>query len=343
MIRVVWSGIDTWEESFTGDLQAQVLEELEAKKRQAQDEESPAPYQIAGRTFYVEPAGVRPWRYLLKSEDMQLRLGASSFAPALSGRLRPLGLVRVGAKPLRDELATVAQSLGLTSSGVTRVDIAADFQGWTPTVADMRGMVCDASFRPIYPNLDHPETFQFGKGDLVVRVYNKSKEIVVKRKEWLEAVWAECQAYVQEEDVWRFEVQLRRARLRELRCEDAASVFEKLPQILGFGLAWCNLRVPTGENQSRWPEDPRWSELRSASCAGEPLKRVRSINQGLLYSRASRMVISATLSAAAWIDETDLDTICGLLRKDLERYIAESGRDLATLVGERQRQQVSRS
>jgi len=343
VIRLIWSGIDTWEESFRGDLKEETLAALQEKKGQAQEDGNGVAWQLAGKKLYVQPNGLRPWRYLLKNEEMQLRLFSLSYAPALSARLRPLGLVSRGARQLQAELTELAAGLGLEPGGVSRVDIAVDFQGWAPTVADMANVVCDAAFRPIYPNLVHPETFRFGKGDLVFRIYNKTREIAAKHNEWMQRVWAQNPEYDPAEEVWRFEVQFRGVELARLGCKDAASVLEGLPGLLGSALDKCNLRVPTGKNQSRWPEDPRWTELRQVSFAGEPLKRIKAAHYTAGYARCTKMIFSYLLTAAAWLGIYDLDTIWNLLRRGLTDYIELGAKDFAALVKERECKMASKS
>ena len=38
-------------------------------------------------------------------------------------------------------------------------------------------VVCKSNFRPVYPNTVSPQTFQFGKGEVVVRLYDKTAQI----------------------------------------------------------------------------------------------------------------------------------------------------------------------
>ena len=182
MIRVVWSGVDTLEASFRGKLAENTVVALEAAKTRAQEQDLPEPFRVGNVELLVSGGGLKPWRYLLKHEDLHLRLSSVREIPTVSARLLASGLVAYGHEPLYRMAADLAQELGARPDGLSRLDLAADFQGFEPTVAEMESIVCPASFRPIYPSLQHPETFQFGKGDIVVRLYNKSRELAHSTK-----------------------------------------------------------------------------------------------------------------------------------------------------------------
>jgi hypothetical protein len=329
--------VDTLEASFVGELDEQVVEALEEKKGQAQADDLPVAWRAGRWLFYVQSHGAKPWRFQAKHEDMWLNLCTHSRAGQMFAKLSALGLAAHGHRALYAEVAEIAEGFGLTPGGIARIDIAIDFQGWAPTVAEMGNVVCRARNRPIHPNLEDPETFYFRTKPLVVRIYNKTKELKEHHKEWMREVWKDLAGYDPSEDVWRFEVQVRRPVLKQLGSTDAEAVFTNLGPILGFALDWCNLRVPTGENKSRWPEDPKWTELRHAACTGEPAKRAKVVHYLSGYSRTVLMVLGYLVSGAAWLDIYDFDTAWRLLERTVRGKMAEGEKDFETLVRERKR------
>src|SRR5690606_15236511 len=150
--------------------------------------------------------------------------------------------------------------------------------GYVPTYEDSLRIVCPAVFRPIYPNTANPETFQFGKEQIVVRIYNKTREIAQSGKGYWQHVWAVNPDYDPTQDVWRFELQLRRQALDELGCREPQEALASLDRLFAYGLEWANLRIPSGQSTDRWQEDPAWGELRAALFLGEPVARVKSVS-----------------------------------------------------------------
>jgi hypothetical protein len=337
-MRVLWSGIDTLEAFFRGNLREGLAEKLQQAKEQAQAEEMSVPFQIGDQLLFVAPTGVKPWAWLLTSEDLHLRLSASRKVPTASTRLTARGLVTQGHEALYDLAASLAGQFGArTEGGLSRLDLAVDFQGFEPTLAEMEAVVCSASFRPVYPNLKKPETFQFGKGDIVVRIYNKTKELAKSGKTWLEAVWYEHPDYDPTEAVWRFEVQYRRKMLKQLCCTQVADAFAHLSGLLGYALYWCELRVPEGENRTRWAVDPRWDELRAATFAGKPLPRVKEEARAVSFAQVAPQVVGLLVSGAAGAGIWELEEAFTVCEREANRYLVRKGKTFTDLVAERRR------
>jgi len=255
-VSVLWCGIDTLEASYRAVLDPGLVDTLEELKAAAQRDEAPQPLEIGGYQASVQARGLKRWRFLVTGEDLHLRLSPTGTAPNISVRLLSLGLLALGHERLFALAEELACSCGHVSRlGLSRLDVACDFQGFVPTFADAQRIVCRASYRPIYPNTENPETFYFGCGAIVVRLYNKTREIAQSGKGYWRTVWERHPGFDAERDVWRFELQLRREALDELGCRDPEAAFANLERLLGFGLDWANLRVPQGKSTDRWEED----------------------------------------------------------------------------------------
>lgn len=103
--------------------------------------------------------------------------------------------------------------------GVSRADVAVDFQGWSPQMDELTsGMVCAATYRGTHGNGSGVQTFQFGKGVVVVRLYDKTAEIAVTHKDYMKELWSFSDHYNDYAGVWRVEVQMRRLSSRNSAC-----------------------------------------------------------------------------------------------------------------------------
>lgn len=322
-ITVLWSGIDTLEASYKGVMPPCLLYCLERGKAFAQQYNEPEPMTIGGYPMSLQAQGFKPWKYVLCGEDFQIRLSPGR-SPNASIRLLSLGLLRYGHEELFALAEATLNAAGAFSGlGLSRLDFSCDFQGFEPTFEDSRRIVCPASFRPIYPNVEHPETFQFGKGDQVVRIYNKSREIETSGKEYWREVWAAHPDFDPDRDVWRFEFQLRREALAMLNCRDPHRAFERLPDILATGLKWAELRVPNGLSTDRWDTDPVWAELAQATGAHSPLSRIKAASYVGGLSKLVPMTAGLLVSVAARLGISELhlalEVLCSLIEEYFER------------------------
>ena len=102
------------------------------------------------------------------------------------------------------------------------------------------------------------QTFTLGKGDVVLRVYDKIAEIRQQSdKVWFFALWGV------ESDVWRIEWQIRKPILKVFGIATFDELQEKQGGLLYY-LAYDHdtLRQPNDDsNRSRWPLHPLWNDL----------------------------------------------------------------------------------
>jgi hypothetical protein len=337
MLTVLWSGVDTLEASFRGTLEPELVETLSEAKSKAQANDCPEPFMVGGVEFGVSPTGVKPWPYLLLHEDMHLRLSAAATIPTVSARLSALGLVAYGQDPLYRLAANLAGQLGAQPIGLSRLDLAVDFQGHVPTVEEMSQVVCHSPFRPVYPSLEHAQTFQFGRGDFVVRLYNKTEELKKSGKGWLKTVWAKHPDFDPAQDVWRFEAQFRRQKLRDLDCGTAEEALAKLDRLLMVALVWCSPREEQESNLSRCPVQQWWDELGKAACAGTALPVVKVERRVCSFRRLVPQALGLLVSGAAHAMVTDFDEACDLQKREIRAYIVRTGTSFEQRVEERRR------
>jgi len=225
---------------------------------------------------------------------------------------------------------------------VSRADACVDFQGWVPTRDDLAGMVCPAGYRAIHGTEKCDQTFQYGKGDTVLRIYDKTAELEVSHKGWLRELWGHCEGYDPSEPVYRMEIQLRRNTLKTLGIKSVAQVIEDPGALLDYGLRWAELRVPTEDaTKTRWPVDPRWTALREAVFGGDPLKRHSVASNLVSLDRAKSSLIGLVATAGAYFEEPDYLKALQRLSFATEVLMMEEDIDFAARVEEKRRRILS--
>lgn len=322
MITPIRCGVDTLEATFSGTLDPFFADELARCKQSAQERNEADEIIMCGETLHLLPKGQGLWPYVLRNDDLLIRLGTAKNLPAMNVKLLAQGLATRGVDGLWGKAREIGESLGLVPANCTRIDVALDWQGEWFTFEEMLNVVCHATYRPIYPNTQDPETFMFGKGDIVVRVYMKNLEIERNNHPWWKLVWRLSPAYRESEPVYRIEVQLRSRALKELGFQCISQVIASPYDLFAYGLEWCSLRVPGEDsNRCRWDEDPRWATLRTAFAPGEPLSRVRPAVSLMGYDAAVKRYRSLVVSAGAALDNTDYWAVSRAITTDAEQFI----------------------
>lgn len=314
-LTVLRMAIDTLECSIGGRIRPHVEQVLDMWKLQAQEDETPTYSPMGGLDFAVQAQGSSPYRWVMKGDDATVRVTPSPKLPGASVRLSAKGLAYYEPAELLGLLVNiVADYLGPNEEPKTsRLDQCADVQGFDFGRLDGAQFVCPASFRPVYPNIDHPETYQFGRGKVVVRVYNKSRELRVSGKTWVPALWGSHPDYDPTQDVWRVEVQYRRDALVELGAGTPAEAFAMLPELMRYGLSWADLRIPNGSSSEHWPRHPAWEALAEATGTHTVLERTsRSASLGEL-AQIVAAVAGYVKSAGAVLDVYDFNEVWRIL------------------------------
>lgn len=152
-----------------------------------------------------------------------------------------------------------ADALGFAQSrseGLSRVDIALDFH--LPALDfDEDNFVTLASKDGKHRKDGKAQTFTFGQGDIVLRVYDKTAEIrEASQKTWFHALWGGVT-----EDVWRVEFQVRKDVLKRFSIRTFADLFDGAGDLMRYLVhEHTTLRVRTDDsNRSRWPLNPLWA------------------------------------------------------------------------------------
>jgi hypothetical protein len=197
---------------------------------------------------------------VISNEDFKIEMGEFN-NPNFFVTFRSQGIWRSSVYDLHERFMGWAKRLGFEpygSEGISRLDYCFDYS--LPEIDfDEDCFVSRSSKDSKHREDGKPQTFTFGRGDIVLRVYDKVAEIKQQsEKSWFFELWGG-----QYEDVWRIEWQVRKDVLRD----HGIKTFHDLDNRLGDLLKYLSeehdtLRRPNGDsNRSRWPLHPLWMDL----------------------------------------------------------------------------------
>lgn len=224
--RVLGAGIDSVYLSARGTLRDDLLPRLAQQRSEAELSGEPVVVEFAaGESAYLlRPHGWRRYRYWLTSANVELFVGTAEPFPPVYVMLHSAYLHTVGAEVALAEVeAMLSRELfnGACVVTVSRADLYADVQGWSPRPSDADRFVCRAIRRRVYLAAAEAHRmrrelsgFTFGKGDLLARIYNKTRELAATGDSWPELLWEGAD---RDRPVWRVEFQFRSGALRFVR------------------------------------------------------------------------------------------------------------------------------
>lgn len=215
---------------------------------------------MGAQSFLLKPYGSSSgYPLMLEHQDYRIECGEFN-NPAFYVTYRSQALWSKGAAALHQAFLYWAASVGVHAfrpEKLSRVDFTFDY--YLPVADFDRDNVVslsakDASWR----GSRKTQTLQFGKGDVVLRIYDKIVEIQEQSdKVWLFQLWGVT------DHVWRIEWQARKDVLRRFGLRTFEDLFTGHGDLLRYlANEHDSLRV-RGEdtNRSRWPVHPLWVDL----------------------------------------------------------------------------------
>lgn len=284
--QILASGLDSLYVSYYLDLETSDLDfaDLEFRKLMLADRETGYDEVTLGtERFLLKPYGKKPYRYVLANDAFQIAL-AERLKPSVSVQFMSKALWHEGAEALHARILAWAASINaqmLKRESISRADWAFDFH--LPSVDFTEDHFLSRARKDNkWRDGGKVQTFQFGTGDTVVRVYDKIAEIEqVSGKVWFYDIWAPTFADLaigaaltgerpigtDGQNIWRVEFQVRRDRLRDGGINNYKDLTELEGDLLrDLAFRHTTLRTPIGDdsNKARWPLHPLWEELQSA-------------------------------------------------------------------------------
>lgn len=263
--RILSADIDTLVLGFHGavkpKLQGSLQESLHAS----------VPIKIANFTFTVSNSDHSNYAYVLNSAQLRLEIARSEAIMAFLHVMVTLRAHFLACRG-RDEAYLAAcevvtalfDSKGIQKEVVSRCDLYADVQyrkGFNAEDGD-RFVTC-ARDRRTHDKDEDFTGFTFGKGPILARVYDKTKEIAHSRKHWVYDQWGIHPG--ERVSVWRVEYQLRRKYLRSNHIYTFNDLLRASRQLWEYlTTKWLTLRVSRGKQRTRWPISRFWKWVQGA-------------------------------------------------------------------------------
>ena len=175
---------------------------------------NPKPITLGSCGFLLQPYGsLSGYPIIIKNEDFRIECGQYN-KPNFFVTFRSQALWRESVFLLHEKFLRWASSVGFApynDESLSRVDYSFDYH--LPIIDfDENSFFSRSNKDNKHRENRKPQTFTFGKGDVVLRVYDKVAEIKQKsEKVWFYPLWG------QETDVWRIEWQVRKPVLRNYK------------------------------------------------------------------------------------------------------------------------------
>jgi hypothetical protein len=217
------------------------------------------PVVLGNTEFLLAPFGSKPYSFMISNPDFKILIG-ENIKPNFFVTFKSEALWRESAYSLHEKFLTWARSLGFTPyqpEGISRLDYCFDYN--LPEVDFNEDSFKSKSAKDSqYRENGKAQTFSFGRGDVVLRMYDKVAEIDQQsHKTWFFDLWG------QSSDVWRIEWQVRKEVLKRFDIRTFNDLATNLGALLNY-LAndHDTLRIPSNDsNSSRWPLHPLWVDL----------------------------------------------------------------------------------
>jgi hypothetical protein len=335
-VTVLHQGLDTLVLNVYGLLREDAAECLAMAKEEAQaspsgEFNSPLP-PFDGVTPRMQSHGIKYYEWLLLSRDVTVAVARPSRSR------RPVAVVRVsseclwrlgggGAVAARLAAVYLVELFdGVPVVQVSRADMATDYQGHLPLMADRRGIVkrarvlrehfvSDQDGLEWHTINDEAQSFSAGRS-VTIRIsnYDKTDEIKKSGKEWFIDLWERHKGYVSGKPVRRNEFQLGREFLHERGIETVQDLLDGLSGLWAYAMGWFSFRTVNESDlahRSRWPLAPWWVALSSWGASdAEPLPRVKVVRptfhrlaQGCMGYITSVMVVAGCLDPYEAVSE----------------------------------------
>jgi hypothetical protein len=234
---------------------------VEKETLQKAKTKEPKPITLAGMEFLLHPYGSSSgYPFIISNQFFKIEFGEFN-SPSFFVTYPSQALWAHGADVLHNKFMEWSRTAGFESfkpEALSRVDYSFDYH--LPEIDfDEDSFVSQASKDSQFRQDGKVQTFTLGRGDIVLRVYNKIAEIEQQSaKVWFFELWGGVV-----EDVWRIEWQVRKSVLRRFHISTFDSLFCRVGDLLRFlATEHTTLRIKgTDSNRSRWCMHPLWDDL----------------------------------------------------------------------------------
>ena len=269
-VQVLSKGIDSIYASQRGLLDDFEIDHLKTLKQYAQSEDlnirNQAQITCNDALFDVLKRGTKYFPYIIKDKRFNIQLSSGRNQIPLSyTQISAQYLAYVGPEAAIKELETVVGQLGTVSyTSISRGDLYIDVV--TNFKLDDLGPI-DFVGRPIQCVRYYSRGFEglkFITDDLILRIYDKTKEIKVSKKEYMKENWLAA-GWDGISPVYRIEFQLNSKALRELGVQFPEQLLQKQGSLWGYCTRkWIRIVAPgRHSSRDRWPTHEFWEHVQN--------------------------------------------------------------------------------
>ena len=268
-LRELTSGVDALYLSGRAELPKRFVARLEDCRAWAAEAKRAAPCQLGELTFGIAPHGWGKYRFCLDHEMARIGFSTSGHLPTVRVQPRSEFLHAVGPEAAVAAVHDVLDpELGRLRLWVNRVDLFADWQGWTLGPDDAHRFVCRADARRTYELAGTLTGFEFGSrktNTFLARLYDKTADMAAKDNGWWLEVWGD--RYVPGPPVHRLEFEIGRQGLVEFDLNTPEQVLTAAGDLWAYATGeWLTYRSPSADRtRSRWSLAPEWLEVQQAT------------------------------------------------------------------------------
>jgi hypothetical protein len=254
-VKVVGMGIDTLELGYCiekYDIDFRVLEEAKALAQSKPHDNDLGSVNICGIELKVNRAGRQMHEFVLQNGDITIAINRKADSgkhfPEVRVTFRSEYIWRVGWQiAVKAVTVWLLQWAVIFAIKVSRVDLALDLACPIP-VLELQQFVTYARGRTDHYEIDRHcrgkclTGYSIGKGDMLCRIYDKKREIILTKKTWFEHIWKR-NGWVEDEPVTRIEFQFRRNILRELQVNDDSDLGYLIGDLWNYAVnRWLTVR-----------------------------------------------------------------------------------------------------
>ncbi|MCI5143939.1 MAG: hypothetical protein D3923_00085 [Candidatus Electrothrix sp. AR3] len=287
-----------------------------------------------GIKFNMSAKGTSNYPYLLSCGDIRLLFSnhqADSQFPNCRIEIGSMSCWNPGFQQLFDKIVRWLRCWG----GTIRKQLPSEFHmavdlldvDFNQTGFDnIRRWVTKANQYNIHGEYRTPNYIAFGKGQFMLRIYNKTGELKEgsKKESFFHALWAEHVQALPPKKVTRIEFQIRRTKIKELQIKTVGELAKKLNSIWNYCVnKWCRFCATDiseedrkNNNQQRYTTAFIWEFVRSIRFNGAKVYKIK-------FHKVKCVNVEALQKQAAGC----LLAICaakGMEPDDYERHIVSS-------------------
>jgi hypothetical protein len=315
---------------------------LEEARNEATSSNHAVPLRLGHEQFDVAPHGFQRYRFCLDHPYGRVGISTSSHLPTFRVQPRAEFLHGAGPQGVVDWYRSLLEEeCGPVLLTVSRLDLFADFQGWTLDGNSRHEFVTRAKNRHTYEEDDVFNGIIFGSrdsGSIVARIYDKTIESRKTGSAYWKIIWGD--EFDVNQSVLRVEFELMRNALREFGINSPEQALDATGSLWSsLSREWLTHRVPTADQtRARWPVSRQWECVRRARIGEDDWGIARMYGakqQGSLFNMMPALA-GYLARFGALTNSTSFGDLLPHLSDHLAQYGHDSGKGLPERIAEKQ-------